>query len=53
MSNIFFVDHLTESAYSRIISKLCISQEYIQNFEKNWKNSVLIRVNNFAKSVEF
>ena len=30
--------------------ELCISQGYIQNFERNWKNSVCIRINNFAKS---
>ena len=32
---------------------LCISQGYIQNLGRNWKNSICIRVNNFAKSVNF
>ena len=30
-----------------------LSRGYIQNFERNWKNSICIRVNNFAKSVNF
>ena len=33
--------------------ELCISQGYTQNFERNWKNSVCIRINNFAKSANF
>ena len=32
--------------------ELCISQGYIQDFEKNWKNSISIRDNNFAKPVK-
>ena len=27
--------------------ELCVSQGYIRNFEKNWKNSICIRVKNF------
>ena len=26
---------------------------HIQNFERNWKTSICIRVNNFTKSVNF
>ena len=33
--------------------ELCTCQGYIQNIERNWKNSIFIRVNNFAKSVSF
>ena len=33
--------------------KLCISQRYIENFERNRKNSICIRVKNFVKSVNF
>ena len=33
--------------------KLCLSQGYIQNFGRNWKYSIFIRVNIFAKSVNF
>ena len=29
-----------------------MSQGYIQNFERNWKNSICIRVNNSPKSQE-
>ena len=32
---------------------LSISQGYMQNFEKNSKNLICIRVNNFAKPVNF
>ena len=38
---------------SEIFFELCISQGYIQNFEWSWKNSICIRVNNSAKSVNF
>ena len=31
--------------------ELCISQGYIKNFERDWKDSFRIRVNNFAISV--
>ena len=34
-------------------SELCISQRYKQKFERNWKNSVCIRISNFAKSANF
>ena len=47
----FFVYHVTESAYSKIILQANIFQGYMQNFERNWKNPVCIRVTNFAKSV--
>ena len=30
-----------------------LSQGYIQNFERNWKDSICIRVKNFAKPVNF
>ena len=33
---------------AELFSKLCIPQRYVQNFERNWKNSVCIGVNNFA-----
>ena len=33
--------------------KLGMSQGYTQNFEKNCKSSICIRVNNFDKSVNF
>ena len=43
----FFVYNVTGSTYSRIIL------QFVQNFERNWKNSICIRVNNFAKSANF
>ena len=49
----FFVYHVTESAYSKIILQANIFQGYMQNFERNWKNPICIRVTNFAKSVNF
>ena len=33
--------------------KSCISQGYIQHFERNWKSSIYVRVNNLAKFVIF
>ena len=46
-----FVYHITGSTY--LFFDLCISQGFMQNFERNWKNSICIRVNNFAISVNF
>ena len=54
MSMNFICLHVTGPTYSRIVFRACISQRYIQrNFKRNWKNSICIRVNNFAKSVNF
>ena len=40
-----FLYHVTESTYSRIILRaICASQGYIQNFERNWTNSICIGV---------
>ena len=33
--------------------KLCLSQGYIQNFERNWENSICIRANNIARSLNY
>ena len=44
-----FCDLLTPELFF----ELCTSQRHIQNFESNWKYSICIRVNNFAKSVHF
>ena len=49
----YFVYHVTGSTYSELFLELCISQGYLQNFERNWKNSISIRVKNFGKSVNF
>ena len=48
----FFVDHVTGSISSELFSYLCVSQGYIQNFERDPKNSICIGVNNFGKSVK-
>ena len=50
MSRIFFAYHVTGTIYSNFFPELCISQGYIQNCERTWKNSVCIRINNLAKS---
>ena len=42
----FVVYHVTGFNYSRILS-----QGYLQNFERNWKNSICIGFNNFFKPV--
>ena len=49
----FFVYHATGPIYYRLFFQVCIYQGYIQNFERNWNNSICIRVNNFAESVNF
>ena len=46
-----FAYYFTGFTYSRIIFELFISQEYIQNLERNWKISICIRVHSFAKSI--
>ena len=51
--SINFVHHVTGSTCSEVIFRLCISQRYIQNFERDWKNLICIGVNNFAKSLNF
>ena len=33
--------------------ELSISNRYMQNFERDWKSSFCIKVNNFAKSINF
>ena len=38
---------------SKLFFELCISQGYIENFGRYWRNSFCIRVNNFAKSANF
>ena len=32
----------------QVILKICISQRYVHNLERNWKNSVYIGVKNFT-----
>ena len=49
----FFVYHITGLCTPVLFFELCISQGYIENFERNSKNSICITVNNFAKSVNF
>ena len=36
-----------------LLFEQCIYQEHIQNIERDWKNSVCIKANYFAKSVNF
>ena len=36
-----------------LFSELCISQGYMQNFKRNWKNSIYIRVSTSTKSINF
>ena len=38
---------------SELFFELCISQRFIQKFERNWRNSVCIRVNKFVEFVNF
>ena len=38
---------------AELFLEVYISQGYIQNFERNWKNSTFVRVNKFTKSVNF
>ena len=47
----FFVYHVTGPFTLELFFELCIFQGYIQNFERNWKSSICIKVNNFGKSV--
>ena len=49
----FLVHLVTGSTYPELVFELCTYQIYIQNFEMNWKNSFSIRLDNFAKSVNF
>ena len=50
---IFFVYDVTGSAYSRIIFRAMHIWRINTNFERNWKNSIYIKVNILAKSVNF
>ena len=51
----FPIQLVTESTCSKIIfqNNPCISQRHIQNFERNCEKSNSIRVDNFAKSINF
>lgn len=51
----FPVELVTGSTWSEIIfqTNLCISQRYIQNFQRNCEESVCIKVDNFAQSANF
>ena len=53
VKEIRFAYNVTGSTYSKKFFELCISQGYIQNFERNWKNSVCIRISNLAKFANF
>ena len=53
MSRKFFVYTSLDLLTPELFFELCISQGYRQNFERNWKNSIRIRVSNLAKSVNF
>ena len=45
----FFVYHVTGSTYSGILFGAMYNSRYIQNFERDWKNAIWIRVSNSVK----
>ena len=47
-----YMDLLIPELFS-YFQDIYISQGYIQNFERNLKNSICIKVNNFATPVKF
>ena len=51
--NFFFLKHNWIYLPQNYFFELCLSQGYIQNFERNLKNLICIRVNNFDKSINF
>ena len=44
---IFFVYTSLDLLTPDLFFELCISQLYIQNFERNWKNSICIKICKF------
>ena len=48
-----FVYHLTGSTYSKILFQAIYISRIYKNLERNWEDSICIRVNNFVKFVIF
>ena len=52
MSRKFLFTKQLDLLTPKLFFELCISQGYIQDFERNWKNLISVRDNSFAKPVK-
>ena len=51
--HMFLFSHVTGSTYSGITFRATYISKICKKFEKNWKNSICIAVNNFANSINY